>query len=403
GILDSSGARVIGYGRTRRDGPLVDGNTVFEIGSVTKLFTSLVLADMALHREVALDDPVAKYLPPEVRLPTRNGRQITLADLASQVSGLPRMPSNLTPADPTNPYADYTVAQLYAFLGGYRLTRDPGAEYEYSNLGVALLGHVLALRAGKPYELLVAERVLRPLHMEDTRIALTPTMRARLATGHMGGVPVANWDLATFAGAGAMRSTANDMLRFLAASIDTTGPLAAAFRLTQQPRHRAGGPEQEIGLGWHIRTRGGRQIVWHNGATGGYHSFVGFDPATRRGVVLLANSSDPVDDIPVHLLDPTMPPLRPTRPVAVDSAVLARYVGRYELAPTFAIDVTREGAALFIQATNQARLQALASSEREFFLRVVNARITFEANSSGAVTGLVLHQNGRDTPGRRVR
>ena len=154
GLLDARGSRVVSYGQSGTGRPL-DGNTVFEIGSISKVFTALVLADMVRKGEVALEDPVAKYLPDTVKIPARNGRQITLLDLATQSSGLPRMPTNFTPKDPANPYADYTIRQLYDFLSGYQLPRDPGERYEYSNLGFALLGHALALRAGQPWEQLV--------------------------------------------------------------------------------------------------------------------------------------------------------------------------------------------------------------------------------------------------------
>ena len=123
------------YGQSGTGRPL-DGNTVFEIGSISKVFTALVLADMVRKGELALEDPVAKYLPDTVKVPARNGRQITLLDLATQSSGLPRMPTNFTPKDPANPYADYTIRQLYDFLSGYQLPRDPGERYEYSNLGL---------------------------------------------------------------------------------------------------------------------------------------------------------------------------------------------------------------------------------------------------------------------------
>ena len=141
----------------------LDADSVFEIGSITKVFTAILLADMADRGEVALDDPVAKFLPESVRVPERNGRRITLLDLTTQSSGLPRMPDNLRPKDPTNPYADYTPEQMFEFLGRYELTRDIGAQYEYSNLGVGLLGQALAHRAGKSYEALVKERILDPL------------------------------------------------------------------------------------------------------------------------------------------------------------------------------------------------------------------------------------------------
>jgi len=168
----------------------MDGNTIFEVGSVTKVFTSLLLADMAQRGQVALTDPVAKYLPAGVKMPERNGRQISLEDLATHTSGLPRLPSNLSPKDAANPYADYSVEQLYQFLSGYQLTRDIGPQYEYSNLGGGLLGHVLARRAGMDYEKVVRSRICEPLGMRSTSITLSDDMKTRFAVGHNG--PIAN-------------------------------------------------------------------------------------------------------------------------------------------------------------------------------------------------------------------
>ena len=176
GVIEPAGRRVVAYGNLDEgDKRPLDGDTIFEIGSVTKVFTSLLLADMVQRGEVALTDPVARYLPSQVKMPERGGRQITLQDLATHTSGLPRLPSNLNPKDPANPYADYSVDQLYQFLSGYQLTRDIGSQSEYSNLGGGLLGHVLARRAGMDYEALVKSRICEPLGMKSTGITLTRT------------------------------------------------------------------------------------------------------------------------------------------------------------------------------------------------------------------------------------
>jgi len=400
GLLDARGRRVVAAG--------VAPTQVFEIGSITKVFTASLLADMVARGEVGLDDPVAKFLPTTVLVPARNGRQITLVDLATQSSGLPRLPGNLTPKDSNNPYADYTVDQLYAFLSGYELTRDIGAKYEYSNLGVGLLGHALSLRARTSYEDLVTRRILRPLGMRETAITLTPALRKRIAPGHDAeGNVVANWDLPTLAGAGALRSTVNDMLTFLAANLDSTGtPLARALHQTHASRHGTDNPNMTVGLAWHILARPVGAIVWHNGGTGGYRSFIGFDQTRRIAVVVLTNVSASVDDIGFHTLDSTFPLQQPPprrMEVAVDSTVLSRYVGEYELAPQFHIVVTREAARLFIQATAQPKLPVFAESDSTFFLKVVDAQISFERDTAGAVAGLVLHQNGQHIPGKKIR
>jgi D-alanyl-D-alanine-carboxypeptidase/D-alanyl-D-alanine-endopeptidase len=407
GVLDHGQRKLFVAGTAGAPAVALDGNTVFEIGSITKVFTASLLADMAARGEVKLDDPVAKYLPPTVRMPSRSGRQITLLDLATQSSGLPRMPSNFSPGDENNPYSDYTVQQMYAFLSGYELPRDIGARYEYSNLGVGLLGHVLALRAGKSYEALLTERILKPLGMNDTRITLDPSGKARLAPGHTAtGAPTANWDLLTLAGAGALRSTVNDLLKFLAANLDTAskplGPVLATTRFARRDIDA----QMKIGLNWHILTAFQRPLVWHNGGTGGYRSFIGIDPANQRGVVVLSNQSVAPDDIGLHLLDPRAP-LTPApklrKEISVDPAVLETYVGVYQLAPTFALTITREGASLFGQATGQPKVQLFAEAPTEFFLKEVDAQITFEKDSTGKVSRLVLHQGGMNVPGVKTK
>src|SRR5947209_4284392 len=174
GIIGPQGSKIYSYGRLAADSKAVpDGDTVFEIGSVTKVFTSLLLADMVQRGEVALTDPVSKYLPADVKMPERGGKKITLIDLATHTSGLPGMPNNFHSKDPGNPYADYTVPQLYEFLATVELTRDIGSQYEYSNLGGGLLGHALARRARTDYETLVRTRILEPLGMKSTAITLS--------------------------------------------------------------------------------------------------------------------------------------------------------------------------------------------------------------------------------------
>ncbi len=307
GIIEPRGRRVIAYGKLAKgDARVLDGNTVFEIGSITKVFTSLLLADMVQRGELALTDPVAKYLPAELKLPERGGLSITLVDLATHTSGLPRLPANLAPKDSSNPYADYSVEQLYRFLFTYKLPRDIGEKYEYSNLAVGLLGHALAWRAGLGYEALAQTRICEPLGMKSTRIALTNEMKQRLAVGHNAKlVQVSNWDLPTLAGAGALRSSTNDLLAFLAANLRyTETSLSPAMAAMVRIRRATANPRMEVALGWHVLNPGGTEVIWHNGGTGGYRTFIGFDPKSRVGIVVLSNTSTTtgVDDIGRRLL-----------------------------------------------------------------------------------------------------
>lgn len=411
GLVDATGQRFVAAGATAPGGTAApDAGTLFEIGSITKVFTSLVLADMVVRGEVKLDDPVAKFLPEAVKVPSRNGREITLLDLSNQVSGLPRLPDKFKPADPGDPYANYDPARLYEFLSGYTLTRGIGEKFEYSNLGVGLLGHALARKAGVGYEELVRRRVLRPLGMTDTTMTLTEAQTKRLAMGTNPALrPVANWHFDALAGAGALLSTSRDMLKFLTAAMGLREtPLRRAFELMLEKRRPTGVPDLDIAMGWHIWTRYGREIVWHNGGTGGYRSFAGFDPKTQTGVVVLCNTSFGVDDLGLHALEPKWPvaKFRPPverKPVAVDENVLQGYVGEYALRPDFTITVTRTGGRLFMKATGQAMFEFLAASATEFFRTAGDIRVTFLRDDAGAVTGLVLYQDGFDREAKKIK
>lgn len=407
GLLQRTGRRVVAYGNAGSVDKPLDGNSVFEIGSITKVFTAALLADMVRRGEVKLDDPVSKFLPPAVRMPSRKGKKITLVDLATQTSGLPRLPANMAPKDTQNPYADYSVQQMYDFLSHYELPRDIGEKYEYSNFGVGLLGHALALKSGMSYEELLKKRILEPLGMKDTAITLSPAMRARLAPGHdAAGAPAPNWDLPAFAGAGALHSTVNDMLKFLAANLEKGDePLPSALRETHRIRHAADNPDTDVGLAWQVLHNFGTDLTWHNGGTGGYHSWIGFVKSRGIGAVVLSNSASSVDDIGFHLLQRRFPlaqPPKQRREVTLNSKLLDTYVGEYQLAPNFSIKVTRKGNALFIEATGQSPLPIFAESESEFFVKAVDAQITFVKEKS-RVTKLILHQYGKDLPGPKIK
>jgi CubicO group peptidase (beta-lactamase class C family) len=414
GVIEPHGQRVIAYGGLEKgDKRRLDGDSIFEIGSITKVFTALIAAEMAQRGELNLDDPIAKYLPASVKMPKRNGRQITLVDLATHTSGLPRMPANFRPKDPENPYADYSVDALYSFLSSYELHRDIGVKFEYSNLGFGLLGIGLAQRAATDYEMLVVTRICDPLGMSSTRISLSESMSKRLAVGHSADLVKASvWDIPTLAGAGALRSSANDLLAFLAGVMGRSDTprakaVADAQKLALSMSRPTGEPFIDTGLGWTIDTRGGGEIIWKNGGTGGYRTFIGYSPKTGVGIVALSNAAteDGVDDLGLHLLDARYPlsvPEGSPNEVAVDAKALDGYVGSYELSANFILTVAREGDQLYVKATNQPRAAVYPKSRVEFFYKVVDAQITFEPDAVGRASALVLHQNGLDQRARRI-
>ena len=412
GIVSPNGRRVVAYGSLAKNDPrTLDGDTVFEIGSVTKVFTSLLLADMVNRKEITLDDPAARYLPEDVRMPERSGKSITLLDLSTHRSGLPPLPGNMK----LDPNANYGLENLYQFLSGYTLPRDPGSDYEYSNLGAGLLGHILARHAGTDYESLVRRRIAEPLRMPDTSITLSRSMKERMATGHNAMLaPVPDANLPTLAGAGALRSTAHDMLTFLEAFLGyAESPLAPAIKAMLEVRRTAG--QMSIGLGWLIYSTDGREIVWHNGGTRGFRSFVGYDPKERIGVVVLSNAFTPagVDDIGFHLLNPKLPVANPEPPkerteIHIDPQLFDNYTGRYQLTPNMVLEITRDGDRLFAQGfvqlpqnhsgdlTALPKFELFAESEKKFFAKVSDKQIAFETGAAGEATGLILYQAGRE-------
>lgn len=403
GIIDASGPHYYSYGVTSlKTKDAVNENSVFEIGSISKTFTGILLADRVTRGQANLNDPLQKYLPAGVSAPVRNGTAINLVHLSNHTSGLPYMPGNLTPANPANPFADYTEKQMYDFLKGYKLTRDVGSSYEYSNYAVGLLGYILAASSEVSYEQLLINVIAGPLKLDNTRITFTPHMQKNLATGYVGETESGNWDIPTLAGAGAIRSTVADMVKYLSANMGLTKTnLYPAMQLSHQ-NTRAEGANPKVGLGWHLLPMNDKEIIWHNGGTGGYRSYIGFIKGENKGVVVLSNSNVSIDDIGFHLLEPSSPLKTIEKEIVIDAAILERYVGKYELAPGFVISITRKENQLSAQATGQPAFQIFAQSDGVFFLKAVEARITFNQNNDGKVESLTLAQGGRKTTGRRL-
>lgn len=407
GVIDRHGRRIVTHGvLIAGDGRPLDGDTVFEIGSITKAFTALVLAEMIERGEVALDDPVVGYLPLGVTMPERDGKQITLAHLATHTSGLPREPGNLSSGDLANALADYSVNQLHQFLSGYELRRDIGASHIYSNLGGGLLGHVLALRAGVDYETLMRERITGPLGMTSTGITLSPELKLRMAVGHDKNLqPVANIDLPTLAGAGALRSTANDLLAFLAAELGyAETPLRAAMSAQLDVRRPTDTQDIQT-LGWVISPTSAGEVVWHTGLTSGFRCFMGFDRELGAGAVVLSNTAwTRNDDIGLHLLSgaPLLPPPAERRAVRLSASALERYVGRYQFSPTSDVVVIRRGERLFAKLPGRRAIEMFPERPTAFFLKIWDSQLTFNVDLYGQVTGLVTHQNGHDRAAARV-
>lgn len=403
GVISASGQRVVAVGTSgAADARQLDGETVFQIGSVTKVFTGLLLAEMSVRREVSLEEPAAMFLPEGVHMPLR-GRPITLLDLSKHWSGLPSMPTNFSLSGLPDPYASYSEQQLYEFVNAYQLPREPGRQ-EYSNLGVALLGRLLARRAGISYEQLLRDRVLTPLALTSTSIWLDPDQRRRLAPGHdRFRQPVETWELLAMPASGSLRSTVNDLLRFLAFNMGLLeSPLAEAMLLQRTPGRA---------LGWGRSTLGGEAIYGHEGGKEGYRSAVVFHPEKRIGVVVLTNAR--TDESPMviarHLLygGDSLPPLPPaaTRPpiVKLSETALDSYAGTYRLDSVVRVNVARRGDHLLVNEIGDGIVTYFPVGGDEFIANTEPARIRFGRDSDGRIATMTLHNGETERRGQRSR
>jgi CubicO group peptidase (beta-lactamase class C family) len=320
GYIGPDGVKILTSGSAGTARPL-DQHTRFEVGSITKTFTANLLAQAVLAGSVKLTDPVAKYLPTNVHVPSRGGKQITLLNLAEQHSGLPRMPDNMRDVSGEDPYADYGVSAMYAFINGYTLTRDPGSKYEYSNLGIGLLGQALANQAHTSYAALVRRKIFAPLGMNESTVATAAEHDAALAVGHDAGGKVTHaWEFEALAGAGAVRSTMHDMLLYLRCNMGQ-GPLARDCLYGHQPRTTF--PDGKIGLVWMTSRLG---VVWHDGDTAGFHAMIEISADGKRGTVVLSNGP-PVADIGNSVIEPQAPARH--CPSAQPSSTASIYDGVY--------------------------------------------------------------------------
>jgi serine-type D-Ala-D-Ala carboxypeptidase/endopeptidase len=393
GLYDGGKTEVYGFGR----GPgnaAPDGNTLFELGPVTQVYTSLLLADAVQRREVELDTPIAELLPPGVTVPIRDKVAITLKHLALHASGLPRVPPGVAESSTaTDPFAKYNEDAMYRDLIGSELETTPGTRVAYSSFGSGLLGFVLGRKLGGGYAKVLADRVLRPLALKDTFVAVPEAAKARRATGTTDDLaPAPPWTFDALAGAGGLVSSAADLLRLVDAEIEAaaggTLPLRRAMKLTQESQlDRVG---DNYGLGWMIESSG---RCWHNGGTGGFRAFVGFDPKTKRGVVVLAATAtslvDRLADAMFKILDGTPPPPRKL----AGAAALPPLAGTYNLGGV-KLKVVADGKRLYLEGPGEPRHRMAPLSEHEFWIEALQSVAAFE-KSGDTITRVVFSVGGK--------
>ena len=424
-ITDGTNVRVATHGHTSLNKTdAVTGDTLFEVGSITKTFTTLLLADMVIKGEVKLDDPVERWLPQGMlglKLRDHTGAPIRLVDLATHRSGLPRLPNNMVNGTAHDPYVDYREQQLLMYLkerevavesDGGKTTKKRDEAYAYSNLGLGLLGYTLARAANTTYANLLQTRVLTPLGLTSTYLTVPRSETGRYSAGHYldKGVTLRgarHWRFDVIAPAGALVMSAKEIARYgqaASGAIDT--PLRAAFELAQKRYGDGMSPMNPTGLAWVLAPLNGRTVVNHDGMTGGFAASLWVDPERKSSVAVLSNASAAVLDIGLHLMEPSIPlknlaAMRATA-VAVDAKTMAQYVGTYALTPTFSVTIRLRDGKLFAQATGQGEFEIFGKNETTFFARITPLEIVFEDVKDGKAGSFSLTQGGNTRKAKRA-
>ncbi|MBH9553015.1 serine hydrolase [Inhella gelatinilytica] len=386
--------------------------SAFEIGSITKTFTALLLADAVVRGELRLEDAVETQLPNGVKLRDSAGQPLRWVDLATHRSGLPRLPPNFVPRTVSDPYADFDSAALLAALQSWQPTRRRDEAFEYSNFAYGLLGWLLARRAAQPYAQLLEQRVLTPIGLGGAT-GMGPLGRSTTALqGHDAqGQPVAAWQFDALAGAGALRASATQLARYAQSALaQGEHPLQAAFALAFTVHSELGpAPGVRMGLGWMLADRNGQRLANHDGGTGGFSSSLWLNLTERRAGLVLSNAQVVVADLARHLMDPKSP----LRDVAAEQralndaqsravlkltpAQLASVAGVYALNPQFKLTLRVRGDQLFAQASGQGEFELHAKSPDQFYAKVAALEVHFPARrDASAPPSLLLLQGGRE-------
>lgn len=410
GVSIAGKREVYGLGVLSADDPRVpDGRTLYEIGSISKTFTATLLAEAQVRGELAIDDALGEHLPEGLTPPAHDGVQPVLGQLADHTSGFDALPTNFGAAPLDDPYADYDVEALWAFLDGHELSRAPGERYAYSNLAAGLLGTLTVRAAGaSDYEALVRARITGPLGMTDTVVVPSDEQAARFAPPHhAGGAPSTRWHFDALAGAGALRSTVDDLLTWADAQIapeDT--PLAEAIPLTHPVRAKLPDGPASVALGWHVAGDG--STLLHSGGTNGYRTALYVNPRLRAAVVVLANSTESrvslvAEKILQAALGGSPAPVVVRGAVTVPRDQLERLLGSYgnPFVGTFVISLDEAGR-LQAKLADQPAIELFAESPTRFFYRAVDAELEFTLDEDGVPTTLTLFQNGNELPFARA-
>ncbi len=383
----------------------ISSNGAFEIGSVSKTMTAALLADLILQGKASLDDPIGKYLPSDVTVPSFEGKPILIRHLVTHTSGLPIVPDFEAAFDANNPYASVDEASLLKTLSKATLKRAPGSEFEYSNYAMMLLTSMIATRAGTDFETLLQTRLFAPIGMKNSYVNLKPKTVDALQGHTPNGKITAAWTFKTnVSGVGGVRTTLDDMVRYVQAQLGaTTSAISPALKLTQQIVKTEA--NQTRAMNWMLGPLDSHFVHAHEGSTFGFSAFTAFDLETKRGVVILSDTAltsvGGLSTLGNHLVDARLPLGKPRTMKVADAALLDALVGQYDAVPGMQLTLSRDGNRLFTEATGQEKFEMGYDSEGDFFPLAFDALLKVKKRADGGYS-LLLMQSGGAIPLKKV-
>ncbi|MEC7987405.1 MAG: serine hydrolase domain-containing protein [Myxococcota bacterium] len=410
-LIHPNGVEYYNYGTLKKG---ADGqpnqNSIYEIGSVSKVFTGLLLADQVQKGKVPLNEPLSSWALPDWTLPSKDGEAFSALHLTTHTSGLPRLPAEFAPPNMQNPYADFSAADFKSNLEQkVELVTKPGETFLYSNIGAGLLGYSLTQSTGMTYEELVLQTIAAPLEMNDTSVIVPLEKQGQVAQGYgMMGEPVPDWDFPAIVGTGELNSSTEDLVRFLLVQFDPPkSALGRAIAMTQERRFpiakgSEGSDKSAIGMGWHIGTDATPNLIWHTGGTGGARSFVGFDPQEKLGIVVLSTNPSPFyDALGISLyqmlkgekFDFKMPALS-----EVSADTLELYRGSYTLGPGVVLNVEPNANHLKVTIVGQPSFPIYPATQTRFNSIHAPLGFEFQKNEAGDVFQLIMFQGKNEIP-----
>ena len=386
GLYENGQSYFYTQGLTNKDkSQAVDNNSVYEIGSVTKTFTSLLLATLVNDKKIKLDDAIQDHWPKPFILEDPEKQPITFKQLATHTSGLPRLPNNLMLFS-KDPYANYDRTLLIKAINTTK-PKKAGSQYAYSNFAVGLLGETLALIENQPFNALIEQNIIKPLALNHTYMQLDQVPTELLVQGYAGKKTATAWNFKALAGAGSIRSSIKDLLAFGVAHISSnTQNLDQAMQLVMTPQYQK--DSLSIGLGWHINNG----IHWHNGGTDGFRSIIMIDAKNNRVAAGITNHNNyDVEDIVAHLMDPTKPMKEHDFPATIADDELFSFVGKFKYEDTEKIiHITHENKQLLFNAKGQKNQLLNFIGDDTFKFGIMKIKVKFNKNEDGKTTSLSL-------------